>query len=53
MTLEQFEIEVKSSLTKFILDYHEQHKKNPDHYPLSFPESNEGLWWEFFIEFKE
>jgi len=53
MTLEEFEIEVKRNLQAFILDYHARHLENPEQYPLSLPNSNEGLWWEFLQEFSE
>ncbi len=31
--------------------YTKQHENNPEHFPLSIPADNSGVWWEMLTDF--
>lgn len=49
--IDQFAAEVSRDIELFRADWHKKHQQNPEMYPLELPEDNEGLWFEFFVEF--
>lgn len=51
MSLDQFADEVRSSIEAFVADYRKNHEQNPEQYPLELPTGQEGLWYEFFMDF--
>jgi P2-related tail formation protein len=51
MTLNEFVTLMYAEIRLFRDWWTEQHKANPDGFPLEIHEDNEGLWWEFFNEY--
>ncbi|WP_206426998.1 hypothetical protein [Burkholderia gladioli] len=49
-TLQEFMVELRSDVDRFEQAYREKAASNPDHYPLSLPDGQEGLWFEFFTD---
>jgi hypothetical protein len=49
--IDDFVEEVRRDITRFQAAWHAKHKENPEHYPLELPADNEGLWFEFFMDF--
>lgn len=52
-SLDDFVHEVKSEIEKFEAAYREKAASNPEHYPLTLPDDNAGLWLEFFVNYME
>lgn len=50
-SLSEFVEEIQRDIKEFQKDYLKHHNENPEHYPLEIPSNNEGLWFEFFIDF--
>lgn len=50
-SLSQFASEMRANVDRFEAAYLERHRANPEHYPLTLPETNSGLWLEFFVDF--
>jgi hypothetical protein len=50
-TLTDFVEETKRDLAEFERKYREKMAENPEYYPESLPDDNEGLWLEFFITY--
>lgn len=50
-TLEDFTTEAMRDVQAFHAAYMKHHIANPEHYPLSMPEENAGLWLEFLVQF--
>ena len=50
-SLSKFVEEIQRDIKAFEEDYLKHHKENPEHYPLEIPVDNDGLWFEFFIDF--
>lgn len=48
-SLDNFIITIQQELKKFEEEYRENHKKDPENYPLEMTEENSGLWVEFFM----
>jgi len=48
LSLFDFVFEVEVDIEGFKTAYYEKHLSNPEGYPLSFDENNNGLWWEMF-----
>ena len=51
MTLQECVDELRGDVDSFEKWWKEQHAKNPDRFPLEFPEDNAGQWTEQFIWF--
>lgn len=51
VSISQFVSEIKELAQLFEEDWLQKHAENPEAYPLSLPEDNAGLWYEFFQEF--
>lgn len=50
-TVTDFVLNEKDRLQKFEIWWMAMNQKNPEIYPLSMVDGNEGLWWEQFQEF--
>lgn len=50
-SLAEFADETRADLDKFVADYKAKHAESPERYPLSMAPGNEGLWFEFFLDF--
>lgn len=50
-TMTEFVLEQQDKLQKFELWWVAMNKKDPDAYPLSMGDGNEGLWWEQLQDF--
>jgi|WetSurMetagenome_2_1015567.scaffolds.fasta_scaffold465374_2 hypothetical protein len=50
-SLTQFVGEIEKDIKAFEASYKANHEKDPEHYPLELPESDSGLWFEFFMDF--
>lgn len=50
-SLDDFMSELRKNADGFEDAYRKKVAENPDHYPLSLPDDNAGLWLEFFIGF--
>ncbi len=50
-SLTSFMVESKAKLEAFEKWWMEQHALDPEAYPLSMEDGNEGLWWEMLQEF--
>lgn len=51
MTLDEFTIYISGDIKNFKHAYLAKHEANPEHYPLSIAEDDEGLWLEFFLTY--
>ena len=51
VSLDDFITEIHSEADKFKEYWIKNHKKNPENFPMEFPENNAGIWWEMFTEF--
>ena len=51
MTLTEFVLEEQDKLPKFEIWWVTMNKKDPDSYPMSLADGNEGLWFEQFQDF--
>jgi len=51
MTLDEALTELRSDVDAFEKWWREEHAKNPEHFPLEFPENDAGQWTEQFIWF--
>lgn len=49
-TLDEFMAEARAGLESFEADYRAKHEALPEHYPLSMPDGNDGLWFEFLMD---
>lgn len=52
MDLKSFVNKIKSDIDLFEKHYQEQHKQNPEQWPLDMQEFGDGLWWEMFVDFE-
>lgn len=50
-TLDQFVLEMQQKLVSFKNDWIEDHKNDPESFPLELPDNQIGLWDEFFSEY--
>lgn len=50
-SLEEFTSEVQRDIITFTSEWLKKHEEQPDLYPLTLPPENEGLWFEFFINY--
>lgn len=50
-TLDAFIAELRSDVERFEQAYRARVVEKPDQYPLSLPDGQEGLWFEFFMDF--
>lgn len=49
--LEDFMKDAAEHARLFELVWRYNNKKDPEHWPMSFEDDNDGLWWESFIDF--
>lgn len=50
-TLDEFVAELRRDVDAFEKWWREQNSKNPEHFEMSFPEENSGIWFEQFLYF--
>jgi hypothetical protein len=51
ISLDDFVKDTQIKLIKFAESYRKEHAKDPQSWPLELPNSNSGLWYEFFHDF--
>jgi hypothetical protein len=49
--LDNFSEEIQKAAIAFKVEWLKKHESNPEEYPLTLPNENAGLWYEFFINF--
>jgi hypothetical protein len=52
-TLDEFIKEAKIDVAEFERKYKEKAEKEPECYPLEFGDDNDGLWFEFLLEYMQ
>lgn len=52
MTLDDFVREEKEKMTRFVLYWISNHKKDPEMFPLEIPDDNSGTWIEMYNSFE-
>ena len=52
-SLDEFVVETQNDILKFKEAWLRKHNEDPEHYPLTLPENNACLWFEFFLNFSE
>jgi len=50
-SLQSFIEEEEEKILAFKKYWMRNHEKNPEQFPLTLPDGNEGLWQEMYIEF--
>ena len=51
MSLHEFAEDEKHRLAKFVAWYEAMSKLEPDKFPITLPDDNEGVWIEMFMDF--
>ncbi|PWD01953.1 MULTISPECIES: hypothetical protein [Pseudomonas] len=51
LNLDEFVTEVEADIKAFAAEWRANHAADPDRFPMELPESNAGLWGEFFMDF--
>lgn len=51
LSLDEFMTELRTKVDQFEADYRQEASENPEQYPLTMENGNEGLWIEFFFDF--
>ena len=53
ISLDQFLAELRADVDRFESTWRQEHEKDPEAFPLIFPEENAGGWWEQFMFYRD